>query len=126
MLRAAVPKSACGPTSPEPVDGDYSRLEYPNSLRANPSIGDNVDSFQAGDHLNNTFNMAAGESALRLTGQTPFRARVCDPEPFALGVALGVAARLRDHHRQLAAVIVGVAHTLSKERGLQPATAQFR
>ena len=37
-----------------------------------------------------------------------------------------LTACLRDHHRQLAAMVVGVAHALSKERGLQPATAQFR
>src|SRR5262249_1243525 len=90
----------------EPVSGQrMSRRLYDNG-------------FRAGDDLNGIVNMAQGESALRLTGQTPLRARVCDPEPFALGVALGVAARLRDHHRQLAAVVVGVAHTLSQERGL--------
>jgi hypothetical protein len=46
--------------------------------------------------------------------------------PFALGVALRVATWRRNHHRQVTAMVEGIAHTLSNESRLQPATAQFR
>jgi|ERR1700730_2973450 len=43
-----------------------------------------------------------------------------------LGIALGIAAWLCDHHRQIASMVEGVAHTLVKERCLQPTTPQLR
>jgi hypothetical protein len=46
-------------------------------------------------------------------------------EPFTLSVAMGIAARVRDHHRQIATVLEGVAHTSVKQRCLQPATPQL-
>jgi hypothetical protein len=67
-----------------------------------------------------------GKVVVDLVAQPPFCACVRDPEPLTLGIALRIAARLGDHHRQIASMIVGVAHTLVKERCLQPTTPQLR
>jgi len=56
---------------------------------------------------------------LRLIGRPPFCACVRNAEPLSLGVALGFAARLRNYHCQVAAMVKRVAHTLVKERILQ-------
>lgn len=45
-----------------------------------------------------------------LGAEPPFCAFVRDPELLTLGIALGVAARLWDHHRQIASMVEGVAH----------------
>ena len=57
--------------------------------------------------------------------QLPLRAGVGDAESGTLGIALGTAAGFGDHHRQVAAVFKGIAHTLLKQRRLQPAPTQF-
>ena len=49
-----------------------------------------------------------------------------EPEPLTLGIALSIAARLGDRHRQIASMVAGVAVTLVKERCLQPTTPQLR
>lgn len=56
----------------------------------------------------------------------PLCAGVGDPEAVALGVALGFAARLSNHHCQIAPVVKGVAHSLAKEGGLQSPAPQLR
>jgi len=61
-----------------------------------------------------------------LGAQPPFCTGVRDPEPLTLGIALGIAARLCDHHRKIASAVEGVVHTLVKERRLQPTTPQLR
>jgi hypothetical protein len=61
-----------------------------------------------------------------LSGQAPLRSRVCDPEAFSLGIALRAAASLRNHHRQVAALVEGVSLTLAEERSREPAAAPLR
>jgi hypothetical protein len=61
----------------------------------------------------------------RLAKQSPFRARVRNPEPVALGIALGIAAQFGHDHGEIASMLEGVAHTLVQEGGLQPATPQL-
>src|SRR5262249_46272194 len=62
----------------------------------------------------------------RLTAQAPFFACVRNPETLTLSIALGTAARLSDHYCQVASMVKGVAHTLVKERCLQPTMPQLR
>src|ERR1700722_13056631 len=56
----------------------------------------------------------------------PLGTRVGDAEAFALGIALGIAGGLRDHHSQVATVFGRIVHAFGHERGLQAATAQLR
>ena len=66
-----------------------------------------------------------GFDQARLGAQLPLCACICDSEPLTLGIALGIAARLYDDHRQVASMIEGVAHTLMQERCLQPTPPQL-
>ena len=48
--------------------------------------------------------------------QLPLGARVCDAKSFALGIALGIAARFYGDHGQVASTIERVFHALMQER----------
>src|SRR5579872_3175445 len=64
--------------------------------------------------------------AQRLGGRkAPFGAGVGDAKAVALGIALRTAARLSDHHREVASGAEGIARALAKESGLQPTTAEL-
>lgn len=75
-----------------------------------------------------TYSRSAGAGVVweLRSAQAPFCAGVGDVESFALGITLRIAARLRDHHGQIASVAKSVRHARFEQRGLQPAPPHLR
>lgn len=55
----------------------------------------------------------------------PLETRVRDQEALPLSVALAGAARLRNHHGQIATLFSGVFHSCLEQAALQPSPAKL-